>query len=311
MRETTLGIDTPAHTLAATLAEPDHPPYKGVIVMFAGSGPIDRNENLPNFALNIFNQLAEAFAVAGYASLRYDKRGCGASGGNYLTAGHNDFVSDAVTVTDYVKNQSHLKALPLVLLGHSEGCAIAPQVANQTAVQALIALCPFTQPMRDVLLQQALNQKTEMQTMTGLSGYLTRLIVALRGGHERIQQKFLKRIEASKTDTLAFGKTPVNAKWFREMLALDVAALWRSVSVPTFALGGGKDVQCSGKDTLALHSLITNAPVTTHIEPDLTHILRCDTAPAGTRRYVKLIEKPVANVVEQRCVDWLDATIIT
>ena len=52
--------------------------------MIHGSGPMDRNENMPGQSLNVFNTIAEHLAEKGIASLRYDKRGCGKSGGNYL-----------------------------------------------------------------------------------------------------------------------------------------------------------------------------------------------------------------------------------
>jgi len=287
MREETLGIDATthpsgdtsdlpsghtseqnsSHTLAASLTHPDIDTPKALIIMFAGSGPIDRNENLPSFSLNIFNALAESFAEQGFACLRYDKRGCGASGGDYISSGHSDFLSDALSVTRYAKQLPGFENTPLVLLGHSEGAAIAPQVAAQIPVKALLLLCPFARPMREVLAQQAKNSATEVQAMTGFNGMLTRLIVRMRGGFDGIQRKFLNRIERSTTDTLTHAKVTLNAKWYREMLALDIQDVFRNIQTPTFALGGGKDV--------ALKELITQAPVTTHVEGNLTHILRC------------------------------------
>lgn len=322
MREEILGIDTAMHTLAATLTYANTEQPKALIVMFAGSGPIDRDENLPSFSMNIFNTLAESFADAGYASVRYDKRGCGASGGDYISSGHSDFVADAVLVTKHVQQlpafantpENTPANTPLILLGHSEGAAIAPQVAAAITepvagfepIKGLILLCPFSRPMREVLLQQAKNRTAEIQAMTGINGVLSRSFVRLRGGFEGMQRKFLKRMENSRADTVTHAKVTLNAKWYREMLALDIQGILKNIRTPTFAIGGGKDAQCDSLDTAALHQLITKATVTTYIEDNLTHILRCDEQPQGTRRYPELVKEPIDGLVARRCCEWLD-----
>jgi len=350
MREELIGIDTPTHTLATSIAFAKYEVNnkgidesvwgsspRGVIVMFAGSGPIDRNENLPRFSLNIFNALAQQFSEAGFASVRYDKRGCGASGGDYITAGHSDLVADAIVVTQFVHQHEAFKDTPIYLLGHSEGTVIAPQVAEyldehsagqvteysaehsaenlaehepkdaakKINIAGLMLLCPFSRPMREVLLEQAVNRTEELNAMTGVIGALSKAFVKMRGGYMGIQSKFLKRIEGSSADTVNMGKATVNAKWYREMLALDPVALWQTVKVPTFALGGGKDLQCHPDDTHALTQHITQADVTVHVEKNMTHILRCDDGVAAIGRYPKLVKEPIDPLVGERCIDWL------
>jgi len=307
MGEEILAIETPTHTLAATLCLSNTESTQALVVMFAGSGPIDRNENLPNFSLNVFNTLASSFADAGIASLRYDKRGCGASGGDYITAGHTDFVADAIVVTKYAAQIPSLKHLPIILLGHSEGCVIAPQVAEAINVQGQILLCPFARGLREVLKQQATNRSNEIKALPGVGGTLQRAWIGLRGGVPKIQNKFLSRIDNSTTDTVSIGKATINARWFREMFTLDVPALLSRIITPTYALGGGKDVQCDPSDTTVLNQLIKNAPIETYVEKDLTHILRCDDQNPGMGRYAALAKRPIEALVAQRCVDWIQA----
>src|SRR5690606_2146910 len=50
-----------------------------VALIIAGSGPTDRNGNNPSMMNNSLKMLAEALADKGISSLRYDKRGIGAS----------------------------------------------------------------------------------------------------------------------------------------------------------------------------------------------------------------------------------------
>jgi len=222
MREEAIDIQCDGHLLAGSIAHADTGTAKALVVMFAGSGPIDRNENLPRFAMNIFNGLADAFAAKDYASFRYDKRGCGASGGDYVSAGHSDFVEDAKIVTQYFQQHEQWGSVPIILLGHSEGTVIAPQVANAVSVSGQILLCPFARPMREVLLQQATNRQNEIDAQTGVGGMLAKTVTRLRGGALGIQQKFLQRIENSSTDTITVAKATLNARWFRDRSASPV-----------------------------------------------------------------------------------------
>ena len=70
--------------LAGELLLPGSSRTHPTVVMIHGSGPLDRNENTKSQSLNIFNTLANHLATQGIASFRYDKRGCGKSGGDYF-----------------------------------------------------------------------------------------------------------------------------------------------------------------------------------------------------------------------------------
>src|SRR5690554_948101 len=82
-------------SLAGELTIPQGFERPPVVLMLHGSGPHDRNENLAGQRLDIFNTLARALAEAGFASLRFDKRGVAESSGNYMTHGIADLVADA------------------------------------------------------------------------------------------------------------------------------------------------------------------------------------------------------------------------
>ena len=81
------------------------PPGSGrvpCVLMLPASGPLDRDENFKGQRLNIFNAIAHHLASKGFASLRYDKRGCGQSTGDYFSAGYFDFVADAAAWHDWL-----------------------------------------------------------------------------------------------------------------------------------------------------------------------------------------------------------------
>ena len=80
-------------TLAGTLTwPPGAGPFK-TVVLIGGSGPNDRNEEVYNH--RPFLVLSDALTRAGIATLRYDKRGVGDSGGDYDAATSLDFAADA------------------------------------------------------------------------------------------------------------------------------------------------------------------------------------------------------------------------
>lgn len=85
--------------LAGTLLLPDGPgPYPAVLLL-PGSGPVDRDSDHRRMALGVTRLLAEELAGAGIASLRYDKRGVGASGGDFRSTGLHDLVAGAVLLS--------------------------------------------------------------------------------------------------------------------------------------------------------------------------------------------------------------------
>ena len=81
--------------LEGTLCTPDDPGPHPAALLLSGSGPLDRDSNMAQQRLDIANALAAGLAAGGVASLRYDKRGVGMSGGEYLTASLSDETADA------------------------------------------------------------------------------------------------------------------------------------------------------------------------------------------------------------------------
>ena len=63
--------------------------------------------------------IAGALAGARVCALRYDKRGVGASGGEYLRAGIDDRLADARAALGWLAARTG--GLPLLAIGHSEG----------------------------------------------------------------------------------------------------------------------------------------------------------------------------------------------
>lgn len=98
--ERNVSLERDFGTLYGTLLTPDAG-TETVAVIIAGSGPTPRNGNV-----NSYLYLAQALEKAGIASLRYDKRGIGASRftepEKMADAVLGDFIGDAAAWADYL-----------------------------------------------------------------------------------------------------------------------------------------------------------------------------------------------------------------
>jgi hypothetical protein len=82
-------LDSPTHTDSISLQTPTGALFgtliaagKTAALLIAGSGPTDRDGNSAlNLRSNVYKLLAEGLAAKGISTLRYDKRGVGASQG--------------------------------------------------------------------------------------------------------------------------------------------------------------------------------------------------------------------------------------
>lgn len=108
--------------LAGTLAVPSGSRAVAVVLV-SGTGPIDRDVTVAGHAL--FQTLADALAARGIASLRFDKRGVGESGGDFSSATASDFAADVPGASDYLVAHQGFAAEHVGLLGHGEGGMVA------------------------------------------------------------------------------------------------------------------------------------------------------------------------------------------
>lgn len=274
-----------------------------VVLMLHGSGPLDRDANMPGQKLDIFNAMAVALDVAGISSYRYDKRGCGQSGGTYDKASFTDLIKDACAAVDMLASIPEINSI--VLLGHSEGTMIAPVVAHlKPEVSGLILLCPTIQPVEETLMRQAEHFAKMVGQMPGLRGVITRLSARMRGGVLKEQRNLIDRIKAAENDACRSNGQSAPTKLLRGLLAHDPMSWIKKVQVPTIAISGTKDIQCLPRDAQMIKDL-AQGPVECHCLSDLTHILRADRGPGSFDRYADLMAKKLDPRVPQLCIDWI------
>lgn len=305
MIENDISINSNGNRLSATVCLPEGESLVPSVLMIHGTGPLDRNENMKGQRMDVFNSIAHHLATAGIASLRYDKRGCGRSSGDYYRAGNSDLVDDAINCADVLGQFEFCDPSRLFVLGHSEGCIIAPQVsAKRPNVAGLILLCPFVDRIESILIKQATQIQREFDRLTGVRGWVRRLLARLMGMTVASQLKLIQRLKVSDADTMRTGFQKVPAKSFRELIRLEPSEIFGRVSCPVLVIGGEKDLQCDPADVHQIAGL-AKGPATAHVVPNLTHVLRCD---AGTPAFLssgELLRKPLETVVLDLISAWL------
>ena len=300
-------IQQDALTLRGTLCMPVDNAPTITVLMLAGSGELDRNENGARLQLNIFNEIAHVLAENGIASFRYDKRGCAESDGVYNETGFFDLVDDARACLHAVRNFPETAQSEVLLLGHSEGALIAASLAaTDKTIKGQILLNPFLESLEKTLERQLSNTLQEIDQLKGFKGSVIRLFLKINGDQMKKQRKFMQKVRKSSADSIKIKRTVVNAKWLREHQRIRPEEIYSKVEAPTLSIGGSKDVQCLPEDAHSIVALI-DAPTESQVMDDLTHIARLDSQPTSTFRYKELTEQPIAREVPELMIRWINS----
>ena len=307
--------------LAGTLTlPPDADGPVPAVLMLHGSGAVDRDENASSIQINAFNTIASSLVDDGIASLRYDKRGVGESGGSFSTASMTDLLSDARAAFEYLKARPEIDADRVYVLGHSEGAILAPMIAANSNVAGLLLINGATVHSLDwIILEQ------------------TRLIMAAQGmAQEQIDaeiertEAFVQFVTSSEGDWADFtleeiqdrvpwmtekqfeaNKDAVSLQWYREHFAYDPSSTISEITdVPVLILQGQKDLQVPpGEGERYAEALreAGNDQVTLEQIPDLNHLLRRH--PEEPNMSYRHLDEPVDERVLAAIADWLTARV--
>lgn len=294
--------------ISATLSLPSGSKEKyPAIIMIHGSGPVDRDENAKKLKINTFKEMTALALEEGFATIRYDKRGVGESKGDYYRAGFFDFIEDAVAVVNFVKSHRSIDENRIFLLGHSEGCLVAPVIYDRVPVQGMILLSPSAEPLGETTEWQREQMKRDMQTMGGFQGWLLRLIKADQK-LDKMNEKLTRKIKGTDAPVIRYNGQKINAKWNREHEHFDVREYLTKVECPVLAITGLKDVQVKSEQAEIVCALV-QGKCESHILPDVTHLLRKTVVPdrfsSIMNDYKNQVKQPIDPEIMQLVSDWL------
>lgn len=292
-------------SLAGTLTIPESDKPLPCVIMVHGSGAQDRDGNISGFDTQIFKYIGEYLAEQGVASLRYDKRGCGKSEGNFKIAGLSELVKDACSAVDFIgKESNRIDSSQIYILGHSEGAVLAPEIGSKrTHLAGLIMLCASLRSFEEDGIKNAEVLNRDLEKMTGLKGILARLFLYSKDPSKEMT-RLREKVEKTTAKKVWVSFTRVSTRFYRETFNYDVKAFLKSNELPILAIGGDKDFQCHPDDTLLISS-ISRSETEAHIIKNMDHTLRYQEGEPSIMSYAASCSAPIVQEVNERVCAWL------
>ena len=233
----TVRVTVPVGTLLGTLQLPEGRAPFPVVLFISGSGPTDRDGNSAMLGgkNESLRQLAESLATRGIASLRYDKRGVGASRvnvpGGEASLTIDDYAGDAVAWARQLRADPRFG--PLVLAGHSEGGLIALMAAPQVKADGIVTIAAPGRRLQDVIREQL-----EARLPAQMKPDAFRVLDSLVAG---------RRVDTVPPALLAIFRPSVQP-FLMSVFRRDPQALARAYPAPLLVVQGTTDLQVSVAD---------------------------------------------------------------
>jgi uncharacterized protein len=294
--------------LAATLTIPEGSNEKyPLVVMVHGSGPIDRDSNAKRMPMNIFKELSDLVVEEGFASIRYDKRGVGASKGDYYETGVYDLINDAQAVVEFAKKHPNIDMENVILLGHSEGSIITPFVYEKVPVDGMILLAGTAEPLAETMTWQREEIVKDVRSVKGFQGWLLRLL-KVDEKITKMNDDLIVALQGSDAPVIKYKGKKINAKWNREHMEFDVSRPLQNVACPVLAITGTKDVNVKVSDLDKIKALV-QGECETQIIRDMTHMLRKTDVEYSISKIMnnnkKTLKQPIDSELKDKIITWL------
>lgn len=291
--------------LKGTLTLPENCDRKTpVLIMVTGSGLQNRDEEM--FGHKPFAVIADAFARAGIATLRYDDRGFGESTGDVVLCTTEDLKNDALAGVKLLRDRFERVGV----IGHSEGGTIALMLAGERQVDFAVSLAGMIVSGAETLLAQnrrafesAGLPESEVEAFARLlsdtfTAIKTRAPLPSADNYD-ITDALRKNYAAA----LPSLRTP----YMEFFLGLDLSASLSGITCPVMALNGTKDtqVQCDRNIAALEAGLPSNSRSVIRAEDGLNHLFQhCVT---GEVSEYKEIEETFSSEVLSEMITWIKA----
>jgi alpha-beta hydrolase superfamily lysophospholipase len=262
-----LTLETATGSVHGSLRLPAGEGKAPVVLIVAGSGPTDRDGNsamIPGHNDSL-KMLAEALAQAGFASVRFDKRGIGASRTampDEAQLRFDTYVEDAAAWIAKLKADPRFTAVAVI--GHSEGALIGMLAAERAGSSAYVSLAGVADAP-GVILRTQLAAKLPPP----LAADNERILASLEQG---------KPVADVPPALMAFYRPsiqPYMISWMKYAPAKHIAAL----GMPVLIVQGTTDIQVGVGQAQALKAARPDAQLV--IIPGMNHVLKAVPADAA------------------------------
>lgn len=269
--EREVSVPTGKGEIHGALRTPDGGAKGPAVLIIAGSGPTDRNgdSTVPGVKPASYRLLADALEAAGISSLRYDKRGQGASAralvGDQALNNANAYAAEAeLRFTDFADDAAafarFLAAQPgvscVVILGHSEGSLLGMLAAQKVPVCGYVSVSGIGRNAADVLTEQIAASGGSAEDMARLAAVLAKL----KAGETVPDAPFPALFRPS--------VQPYMISWLRYDPAVEITR----IKAPVLIVQGDNDIQVAVKDAQLLARARPDA--TLAIIPGMNHVLK-------------------------------------
>jgi uncharacterized protein len=242
--------------LAGALCLPPADEPVPAVLLLGVAGPNDRDLHFAGH--RAFAVWADHLCRNGHAVLRWDDRGVGGSGGDWKRAGYSVLAGDVVAAAGLLRRRPEIDPEGIVLVGLSEGAAIAMMAAAaDRSVRGVALLSPPGRKGRDAL-RSTFDRTLALMGIIGetalahgrqFESFLGLLDEAREGaaGRERLRAflagpgqtlvppySFMPRDPGAQVDLFA-------GDWYQSQLAWDPQRYAGELTQPVLILGGDRD----------------------------------------------------------------------
>lgn len=295
--------------LGGTLTLPAGSGKFRALLLIPGSGSVDRNGNGDGLRTDLYRQLAHRLAEMGYVTLRYDKRGIGASA---LPEQQQDKTSlshlarDAAAAYQFLRQQPQVDPQRVGVLGYEDGALIGMALAGELSSPPRVLVC-LAPPGRTpaIILRDNLQQRWHsegvpadkiQQRLADFDAALTALYyrLPLPPLHEEVAPYFLLP----------------DRPYLQEFYFENPVARLKAVKVPVLLVYGALDKRVSPRqDGELLYEQARaagNPRVTLKILTGTAHAFKA--SPAGdTQEVLTNPQVPLAPALVDTLKEWLSA----
>jgi pimeloyl-ACP methyl ester carboxylesterase len=277
-------LQTSTGELSGTLTVPILKGTFPVALIIAGSGPTDRNGNNAQMKNNSLQLLAHELAAQGIASIRYDKRGIGASKGALISEENlrfENYVEDAKAWAAELKADSRFREL--IIIGHSEGSLIGMLACEQADL--FVSLAGAGRPI-DVILKEQLAVQLKGEK---------KLLRAANDGLSKLKEG--KLVEDAPVELFGLFRSsvqPYMISWMKYDPAVEISKL----KIPIVIVQGSTDLQVKEEDAVILfkaHPLNSRLII---IE-NMNHVLKI--APLDRTKNIETYSNPELPLASELC----------
>lgn len=266
-----------------------------VVLIIAGSGPTDRDGNSrvfpgPNDSLKL---LANALAASGVASVRYDKRGIGASAGAMAREADlrfDTYVQDAAAWATQLAVDPRFAGVSIV--GHSEGSLIGMLAARQANVTAFVSIAGPAMSAPKLLRVQLAGKLPEE-----LVARNEQLLLAFEAG------KTVDEVPAALAGLYRPSVQPYLISWFKYTPEVEIAKL----KIPVGIFQGDTDIQVPASEATLLAAAKSDAEL--HLIAGMNHVMK--TVPPDRSRQLSSYSDPTLPLspeLVRQLVDFMQRT---